>query len=220
MIINPDTIFCGHSISIGVIVPDSNTNNNIVDALNAIHIPITKYYLNKLDYKKLYNQNTLILNSNTVNVNNLKTSSLDSIRTFIVKGGKLIFIATNNRIPANFLPDSIGLVNYYKQNLQPNDQLDIKNNQDSLWNYPNKITTEDFQKWKETLSNTKSIYRNDSASKSYLNYKNITTQENENGLLMEYKYGQGSVLIVGLAIEDQLNIGISSAYKLLVNMLY
>ncbi len=92
--------------------------------------------------------------------------------------------------------------------------LDKKN---SLLNFPNKITQNDFKGWVQE----RGLYFPNSWSKEYtpilsMNDKGETAK---NGSLLIAKYGKGNYIYTGLSFFRELPAGVSGAYKLFANML-
>ena len=87
----------------------------------------------------------------------------------------------------------------------------------SLLNFPNKITDEDFKGWVQE----RGLYFPGSWSDEYtpifsMNDKGETAK---NGSLLIAKYGKGNYMYTGLSFFRELPAGVSGAYKLFANML-
>ena len=87
----------------------------------------------------------------------------------------------------------------------------------SLLNFPNKITDEDFKGWVQE----RGLYFPGSWSTEYtpilsMNDKGETAK---NGSLLIAKYGKGNYMYTGLSFFRELPAGVSGAYKLFANML-
>ena len=87
----------------------------------------------------------------------------------------------------------------------------------ALLNFPNKITTEDFNGWVQE----RGLYFPNSWGKEYtpilsMNDAGETAKE---GSLLIAKYGKGNYIYTGLSFFRELPAGVSGAYKLFANML-
>ena len=96
-------------------------------------------------------------------------------------------------------------------------EVRILDRNNSLLNFPNKITEEDFKGWVQE----RGLYFPDSWSKEYtpilsMNDKGETAK---NGSLLIAKYGNGNYIYTGLSFFRELPAGVSGAYKLFANLL-
>ena len=96
-------------------------------------------------------------------------------------------------------------------------ELRILDRNNSLLNFPNKITEEDFKGWVQE----RGLYFPDYWSKEYtpilsMNDKGETAK---NGSLLIAKYGKGNYIYTGLSFFRELPAGVSGAYKLFANLL-
>ena len=85
------------------------------------------------------------------------------------------------------------------------------------YNFPNKITDEDFKGWVQE----RGLYFPSSWDENYtailsMNDKGETPK---NGSLLIAKYGKGNYIYTGLSFFRELPAGVSGAYKLFANML-
>ena len=87
----------------------------------------------------------------------------------------------------------------------------------SLLNYPNKITNDDFKGWVQE----RGLYFPDSWSKEYTSILSMNDkgEKAKNGSLLIAKYGKGNYIYTGLSFFRELPAGVSGAYKLFANLL-
>jgi hypothetical protein len=85
------------------------------------------------------------------------------------------------------------------------------------FNYPNKITDKDFEKWVQE----RSTYQVDQSDEHYekLIAMNDTGEKESNGSLVAANYGKGSFIYVSLVLFRQLPAGVPGAYRLLANLI-
>ena len=96
-------------------------------------------------------------------------------------------------------------------------EVRILDKSNSLLNFPNKITQNDFKGWVQE----RGLYFPGSWSKEYtpvlsMNDKGETAK---NGSLLIAKYGKGNYIYTGLSFFRELPAGVSGAYKIFANML-
>jgi hypothetical protein len=87
----------------------------------------------------------------------------------------------------------------------------------SAFNYPNKITTKDFEGWVQE----RSTYQVDQSDEHYekLLAMNDTGEKESNGSLITVKYGKGNFVYVGLVLFRQLPAGVPGAYRVMANLI-
>jgi LmbE family N-acetylglucosaminyl deacetylase len=98
-----------------------------------------------------------------------------------------------------------------------NAEVRILSPQHELMNYPNKITSKDFEGWMQE----RGLYFPDKWSKEFtpmlsMNDKDESPKE---GSLLVAKYGQGNYIYTGLSFFREFPEGVSGAYRLFANML-
>jgi LmbE family N-acetylglucosaminyl deacetylase len=86
-----------------------------------------------------------------------------------------------------------------------------------VFNYPNKITTADFDNWVQE----RGIYFADRLDKSFVAPlgMNDPGEQQQNGSLVIADYGKGKFVYTGLVFFRQLPAGITGAYRLLANII-
>ena len=96
-------------------------------------------------------------------------------------------------------------------------EVRILNKSNSLLNFPNKITQNDFKGWVQE----RGLYFPGSWSKEYtpILSMNDKGESAKKGSLLIAKYGKGNYIYTGLSFFRELPAGVSGAYKLFANML-
>lgn len=86
-----------------------------------------------------------------------------------------------------------------------------------ILNYPNKITQQDFEGWKQE----RGLYFPNSWSKDFtpILSMNDSNESPKNGSLLVAKYGKGYYIYTGLSFFREFPEGVSGAYRLFANML-
>ncbi|TXD46435.1 PIG-L family deacetylase [Polaribacter sp. IC073] len=96
-------------------------------------------------------------------------------------------------------------------------EVEILDESNSLLNFPNKITAEDFKGWVQE----RGLYFPSSWSIEYTPILSMHDKGEtpKNGSLLIAKYGKGNYIYTGLSFFRELPAGVSGAYKLFANML-
>jgi LmbE family N-acetylglucosaminyl deacetylase len=96
-------------------------------------------------------------------------------------------------------------------------EVRILNKNNSLLNFPNKITNKDFKGWVQE----RGLYFPVNWSKEYTPILSMNDKDEtaKNGSLLIAKYGKGNYIYTGLSFFRELPAGVSGAYKLFANML-
>ncbi|MBX9808239.1 MAG: PIG-L family deacetylase [Flavobacteriaceae bacterium] len=135
-----------------------------------------------------------------------------------VKGGKTMLVQYNNPndlVTENIAPfplkisrDRVTEENAEVRFLVPNHPV---------LNFPNKITTKDFEGWKQEQG----LYYPNEFDKAFtpILSSNDKGESAKNGALLIAPYGKGYYIYTGLSFFRELPEGVSGAYKLLANMI-
>jgi hypothetical protein len=89
--------------------------------------------------------------------------------------------------------------------------------QDPAFNYPNKITSKDFDGWIQE----RGLYFATGLDEHYKPLISIkdTGEQPSNGALLVTPYGKGKYVYTGISFFRQLPAGVPGAYRLFVNLL-
>ncbi|UQD57206.1 PIG-L family deacetylase [Flavobacterium sp. K5-23] len=135
-----------------------------------------------------------------------------------VKEGKTMMVQYNTldeNVPANIAPyplkisrDRVTEENAEMRFLAPNHPV---------LNYPNKITTKDFEGWKQEQG----LYYPNEFDKAFtpILSSNDKGEDPTNGALLIARYGKGHYIYTGLSFFRELPEGVSGAYRLLSNII-
>lgn len=96
-------------------------------------------------------------------------------------------------------------------------EMDFIDPDHPVLNYPNKITTNDFQGWVQE----RGLYFPDSWDKQYepILVGNDPSETPKKGALLIADYGKGKFVYTGLSFFRELPAGVPGAYRLLANIL-
>lgn len=141
----------------------------------------------------------------------------DILFDFVEKGGNMIVqYNTSRRVKVdNLAPYDLKLSR--DRVTDENAEVRILNSNHELMNFPNKITTKDFEGWTQE----RGLYFPNEWGSEFtpllsLNDKGETAKE---GSLLVAKYGKGHYIYTGLSFFREFPAGVSGAYRLFANML-
>ncbi|QES88258.1 hypothetical protein [Rhizosphaericola mali] len=209
IIINPDTLTIGKNDKIGMIVPDSNYYSDIANALNQIYIKSKFFYASKMNYDSLTDMRTIIFN-----ISNYSYELDTVLLKYIENGGSLIVNIQNPKTLPNFIKDSITISPFYLTENDVDYTTELALN--SLFKTPNQLDNNILKSWKSTITNFSFIA---SQNSNWKNLMAIHLNDENKIILLEKKSGKGRIILSGLSINNQLELGITSAYRLLINLL-
>ena len=136
---------------------------------------------------------------------------------FVANGGNMIVqYNTNHRLKLdNIAPYNLKLSR--DRVTDENAEVRLLNPEHSLLNYPNKITSKDFDGWVQE----RGLYFPDEWSEEFtplISINDIGETPKDGGLLVA-KYGKGHYIYTGLSFFREFPAGVSGAYRLFANML-
>ena len=136
---------------------------------------------------------------------------------FVANGGNMIVqYNTNHRLKLdNIAPYNLKLSR--DRVTDENAEVRLLNPEHSLLNYPNKITSKDFDGWVQE----RGLYFPDEWSEEFTPLISINDigETPKNGSLLVAKYGKGHYIYTGLSFFREFPAGVSGAYRLFANML-
>jgi len=194
--------------------------DKVPEALQQLGCSVT--YLNEKDItlEILQSFDAIVTGIRAYNMNEWLTNKNDVLNNFVEKGGNLIIqylksnIVGNNKINAG--PYSFS-VNAQSRVTEENAVVNFLLPNHSIFNFPNKITTKDFEGWVQERS-TYQAEKMDNRFESLI-AMNDTGEKESNGSLITAKYGKGNITYVSLVMFRQLPAGIAGAYKLMANLI-
>ena len=179
-------------------------------------ITLTEEYLNTQD---LSNLDAIVAGIRLYNTNDKMQAYYDKLMSYVNNGGNYIVqYNTNNFISS--VSSKIGPYPFQIGRDRVTDELakmNIVNPKDSILNYPNKITEEDFNAWIQErglyfVTNIDERYK-----KSFIT--NDPGEKANDGILISCKYGKGVFTYTGISFFRQLPAGVPGAYRLFANIL-
>jgi D-lyxose ketol-isomerase len=147
------------------------------------------------------------------NKNNIINDYINSGGNFIVQYLRSGFVG-NKKIavgPYNFTVNSSSRVT------EENAKVTMVLPNHSVFNYPNKIDSADFDNWVQE----RSTYQADKLDASFVSpiQMNDTNEKSSTGSLIIAPYGKGNMVYLSLAMFRQLPAGVNGAMKLMANII-
>lgn len=182
------------------------------------------YNVTILTDEVLTNENLLKYNSIITGVRAYNTDErlqvhYNKLMDYINNGGNLIVqYNTNSRVGP--MKSKIGPFPFTisrERVTDENAEVKILKPEHAVFNFPNKITNDDFSSWTQE----RGIYFATELDKSYetLLSMNDPNEKPLEGSLIIAKYGKGNFVYTGLSLFRQLPAGVPGAYRLLSNLL-
>lgn len=135
-----------------------------------------------------------------------------------VKGGKTMLVqynTSNDLVTENIAPFPLKISR--ERVTEENAEVRFLSPNHPVLNSPNKITTEDFEGWKQEQG----LYYPNEFDKAFtpILSSNDKGEAPKNGALLVAPYGKGHYIYTGLSFFRELPEGVSGAYKLLANII-
>ena len=186
-------------------------------SLSQMGYAVTLIKPEEITTEKLINFDVIITGIRAYNVlNELKFKQ--SILLDLVKNGKTMIVQYNTNselvtndiapFPLKISRDRVTDENAEVRFLDPNN---------SVLNYPNKITSNDFKNWTQEQG----LYYPNEWDKNFtaILSSNDKDETAKNGALLVAKYGKGNYIYTGLSFFRELPEGVSGAYRLFANLI-
>ena len=187
----------------------------VPESLRQIGYTVVEINPSEINEKNLQKYDAIVLGIRAYNVVNELKFKQKFLLDYVEKGGNLIVQYNTNR--------GVDVAAPYQLNLSRDRVTDefaevrVLDKTNSLLNFPNKITQNDFKGWVQE----RGLYFPNSWSSEYtpILSMNDKGESAKNGSLLIAKYGKGNYIYTGLSFFRELPAGVSGAYKLFANML-
>ena len=191
--------------------------DEIPTSLRQIGYTVVELKDNEITEDKLVNFDAVVLGIRAYNTNDRAKFYQKNLHQYVKNGGTLIVqYNTNFRLNvAEVAPYSLKLSR--ERVTEENAEVRIISPSHPLLNFPNKISSSDFDGWVQE----RGLYFPsdwDSNFEPILSMNDKNEQES-NGSLLFAKYGKGNFMYTGLSFFRELPAGVIGAYKLFANML-
>jgi hypothetical protein len=182
------------------------------------------YTITKLSDEQILNEDlskyaAIVTGIRAYNTNNRLQVCYQKLMNYVNNGGNLIVqYNTNNRIGP--LLAKIGPYPFSISRERVTDEKSPVNflvPEHPLLNYPNKISTSDFENWIQE----RGIYFANELDSNYVSIleMNDSGESKNKGSLITAKYGKGNFVYTGLSFFRELPAGVPGAYRLFVNLI-
>ena len=187
----------------------------IPESLRQIGYSVTVLNPLEINAKNILNFDAIVLGIRAYNVVKELKFKQKYLLEYVANGGNMIVQYNTNRGVDVAAPFNLKLSR--DRVTDEAAKVRILDASHALLNFPNKITTEDFNGWVQE----RGLYFPNSWGKEYtpilsMNDAGETAKE---GSLLIAKYGKGNYIYTGLSFFRELPAGVSGAYKLFANML-
>jgi len=187
----------------------------IPESLRQIGYEVSLINPSEINGDNLHKYDAIVLGIRAYNVIKELTFKQKFLLDYVEKGGNMIVQYNTNRRVDIAPPYPLTLSRDRVTDERAEVRVLAKDN--SLLNFPNKITNDDFNDWVQE----RGLYFPDSWSKEYSPILSINDsgETPKNGSLLIAKFGKGNYIYTGLSFFRELPAGVSGAYKLFANML-
>lgn len=193
--------------------------DKVAEALEVMGYSVTLLTEKEMARTDLKNFDAIITGVRAYNVNDWLQNAYDKLMAYVSGGGNLIvqYNTNNNNGPVR---TKIGPYNFTISRNRVTDEraeVTFSNPHAPILNYPNKITTQDFEGWIQERS-TYDATELDTAFKTAIAMHDKGEQPDA-GSLATAKWGKGFFTYAGLTFFRQLPAGVPGAYRLLANLI-
>ncbi|MDB5248056.1 MAG: family deacetylase [Segetibacter sp.] len=194
--------------------------DKVPDALTAMGYDVKFLHEADLNDAALQQFDAIIVGVRAHNIYEYLSNRNDVLNRYVENGGNLIvqYMKSNQvgskRINVGPYPFSISVGSRVTEE---NAKVNLLLPKHPAFNYPNKITGNDFEGWVQE----RSTYQVDQSDEHYekLISMNDTGEKEGNGSLVITKYGKGNFAYVSLVLFRQLPAGVPGAYRLMANLI-
>ncbi len=188
----------------------------IPQSLSQIGIETTILSAEQVSPEVLKKFDAVIVGIRFFNVNSQAGKVSQAILEYVEQGGSaLVQYNVNNRLQTEQIgpyPFNIG-----RERVTEEDAILTFDQNDPVFNYPNKITSRDFDNWVQE----RGLYFAENIDERYRTPLQINDKDepSNNGSLLIVDYGKGIFVYTSISFFRQLPAGIPGAYRLFVNLL-
>lgn len=193
--------------------------DKVAEALQSLGYHVTVLSQEDIKPEVLKSFDAVITGIRAYNIHLYLTEKYDVLMNYVQNGGNLIVqYNTNNGVGP--LRAKIGPYSFNVSRTRVTEEdaavtFALPNN--SVFNYPNKITASDFEGWVQE----RSVYEADQLDPAFVTpiQMNDKGEKPGKGSLIIAKYGKGNFVYTGLSFFRQLPAGVTGAYRLFANLI-
>lgn len=197
----------------------SGAGDKVPEALEAMGYEVKLLDAKDLSKDKLKDYDAIITGVRAYNTNAWLNDYYNKLMKYVDEGGNLI-VQYNTNSNAGPLRMRIGPYPFTISRNRVTDEaapVTLLKPEHPVFNFPNKITDEDFQGWVQE----RSIYHAVNWDKAFEPLIGMSDkgEASDNGSLIVARYGKGHFVYTGLVFFRQLPAGVPGAYRLLANLI-
>jgi hypothetical protein len=205
-----------HGKKIGYIV---GAGDKVPEALEQMGFEVTLLGNKELAKNNLQQFDAIITGVRTYNTNDWMNNHYDKLMKYVENGGNMIVQYNTNSFIGG-IRSKMGPYPFVINRNRITDEnaaVTFLNPEHPVFNYPNKITENDFKDWIQE----RSIYHATDSSGKFekLIAMNDPGEKADDGSLLVAKYGKGYFTYTGLVFFRELPAGVPGAYRLLANLI-
>ena len=194
--------------------------DKVPDALEQMGYEVVLLTDKELSRNNLSQYDAILTGVRAYNTNEWMNKHYDKLMKYVNDGGNLI-VQYNTSTNIGPVRAKIGPYNFTITRIRVTDEnapVSILNPQHPVFNFPNKITGDDFRGWVQE----RSIYHAaawDSSKFESVIAMNDPGENADNGSLIIARHGKGYFTYTGLVFFRELPAGVPGAYRLLANII-
>lgn len=197
----------------------SGAGDKVVEALEQMAYNVKLLHEDDVTDEVLSKLDVVITGVRAYNVHDWLASKYNVLMNYVKSGGKLV-VQYNTNSNAGPLKDKIGPYPFTIGRKRVTDENAVVNFVDAanpLLNYPNKISSKDFEGWIQE----RSIYHAENTDKQYgkVFSMNDAGEKPDDGSLITAKFGKGIFIYTGLVFFRELPAAVPGAYRLFANII-
>jgi len=191
--------------------------DKIPETLENIGIEVVNIDPSKIILENLSNFKTIVIGIRAFNVISELSFKNEVLWEFVKNGGTLIIqyntsrgLKTNNITPYKLILSRDRVTD-------ENSKVYFLNKSHPIFNFPNKITSDDFKNWVQE----RGLYFPNYWDENFepLIEMNDINETKKRGSLLVAPYGKGKIIYTGLSFFRELPAGVPGAYRLFVNLI-
>lgn len=195
--------------------------DKIPEALEQLGYEVTFLQEQDITADNLKKFDVVIAGIRAYNIHEWLNTVYETLMNYVYNGGIMLVQYNTNNGAGPMRKGKIGPYDFTITNTRTTNEESEAHFLDAshpLMNYPNKITSKDFDGWIQE----RGIYYADKFSANYtplLGFKDFDESSEATGSLITTNYGKGRFMYTGLVLFRELPAGVGGAYRILANLI-
>ena len=189
----------------------------VYENLKSIGVNIELIDVNEIENDDLDRFDTIIVGIRAFNIHNELNFKNVLLFDYAKRGGNLLiqYNTTRNLLTSKLTPFYLNLSR--DRVTEEDSTVKILNPLHRAFNFPHKITSEDFENWVQE----RGLYFPNKWDKNFIPMlsMNDKNEEEKLGSLLIGNHGEGKIIYTGLSFFRQIPSGVTGAYRLLINLI-